>query len=215
MIQEEIILKIREIENVCNNLPSIPWNGPDHQVYYDLCVPHVSLDGLWLEFGVFKAKTISYLATKTQREFFGFDSFEGLQEHWDDENPKFAYTCNGIIPTEYPVGKPLPSNITLIKGFFEDTLPSFADEHKEQIAFIHIDSDLYSSCKTIFEYLGNQIVENTVICFDDFMDWDYNQNNEIRAFAEFLIERNLNYQILVKFRSPGCNYFQVCFKITK
>jgi hypothetical protein len=39
--------------------------------------------GLALEFGVFKGTTINHLARQApDRQFFGFDSFEGLPEHW-------------------------------------------------------------------------------------------------------------------------------------
>jgi hypothetical protein len=49
-------------------------------------------------------------------------------------------------------------NVKLIKGWFDKTLPTFIQKEKRDIAYLHVDCDLYSSTKTIFEALGNQIV---------------------------------------------------------
>jgi len=49
------------------------------------------------------------------------------------------------------------------KGWFEETLPTFTNKYMEKAAFLHIDSDLYSSAKTILHWLDERIVENTVI----------------------------------------------------
>jgi len=59
-------------------------------------------------------------------------------------------------------------NIKLIKRLFENTLPDFLNKYKnDDIAFIHIDSDLYSSAKTILSQLENKI-NNTYILFDEY-----------------------------------------------
>ncbi|WP_425262729.1 TylF/MycF/NovP-related O-methyltransferase [Paenibacillus thermotolerans] len=54
---------------------------------------------------------------------------------------------------------------------FSDTLPEFANHHNEKIAFINIDSDLYSSAKTILTVLNERIVNGTILYFDEITGW--------------------------------------------
>lgn len=230
---EEIILnKIREIEEVCKltedynslNLHSLSADeypialkhcGPWHSNYFEIAVKNVSIKGLWLEFGVSVGHSMYTLSNKTNNKIYGFDSFEGLPEDWDEYHKKGCFSLNGVPPTQFINGKTFNENVIFIKGWFDDTLPEFLKKTDEKIAFLHIDSDLYSSCKTIFTLLEDRIVDGTIICFDDFMEWDYCQNNEIRAFAEYLLDTKTDYEFLAKYREPRGNYIQTCFKIKK
>jgi len=179
-------------------------HGDCNLTHFGYCFKHVKVDGLWAEFGVYEGKTISTIAScNPDKTIYGFDSFEGLPEVWDSDNPKGSYSLGGKIPPKIHRGPNVihgdvyqnwNSNIVLIKGLFGDTLPGFIEEHPETIAFMHIDSDLYSSCKTILQILKNQIVPGTVICFDDWCGYPTNTNrdHEIKAFAEFLLETGLD-----------------------
>lgn len=61
-------------------------------------------------------------------------------------------------------------NVRLIEGWFDDTLPQFIKDHSEDCSFIHVDCDVYSSTKTIFQFLNNKI-KNTIIVFDEFFNY--------------------------------------------
>jgi hypothetical protein len=149
------------------------------------------LDGLVLEFGVYKGSTINHIAKKIDKTkiAYGFDSFEGLKEPWifgekggfSDVNEKQLSWAN---------------NIELVKGYFEDTLPSFVKSHSGPISLLHIDSDLYSSCKTIFDCLQDQIVEGTVIVFDEFFNYPNWREGEFKAWNEFLKRNNIVYEFI-------------------
>ena len=43
-------------------------------------VEKVTIEGLWLEFGVYKGKSLRKIAGLTRQAVFGFDSFEGLPD---------------------------------------------------------------------------------------------------------------------------------------
>ena len=61
-------------------------------------------------------------------------------------------------------------NVAYRIGWFNETLPSFLQsEHpRASIAFMHIDSDLYSSAATVFETLGpKRLRPGAVIVFDE------------------------------------------------
>jgi len=221
-----------KISQILKDVRESPWQGDYmdyNKTYLTECVSHVSLDGLWLEFGVFRGRTITTIAKNTKKTVYGFDSFEGLPEDWDSNNPKGFFSLDGRAPDGVLDGQdmsgfdsrpsktlPWEKNIKLIKGWFDSSLPEFLKEHEEKVAFIHIDSDLYSSCRTILNNLKNRIVLGTIICFDDFMDYKVNQNNEVKAFAEFLLETGLNYKTLaLQTHEPSSIYFQTCFKVVK
>jgi len=138
----------------------------------------VSGNRLICEFGVFMGLSINHLAKMTDQKLFGFDSFEGLPERWWD----------GWKPGAFAVPK-LPrvrSNVTLVKGWFNETLPGFLKANPGDVGFLHVDSDLYSSAKTIFEMLEPRLKPGTVILFDEYFNYPEWEEGEHKAFTEFL-----------------------------
>lgn len=157
----------------------------------------VKLEGLFIELGVCTGKTINFIAAlNPHKKVYGFDSFEGLPEDWvraDKIIPAgiFGFKNPAILP-------PVLHNVELIRGLFCDTLPKFTAEHdpNEPIAFLHIDSDIYSSAATAFEVLGNRIQPGTVIVFDELYNYPGYENHEFKAFQEFLIKHNFKARYL-------------------
>lgn len=136
-------------------------------------------EGLHLEFGVFRGHSIRRIAgDRPETPIYGFDSFEGLPES-DAIWSKGLFDEQGRLPR-------VPPNVVLVKGWFEQTLPLFLEEHREDCAFVHIDSDLYSSAKTIFTLLGNRLREGTVIVFDEYCAYPGWRSGEHKAFMEFI-----------------------------
>ena len=80
-------------------------------------------------------------------------------------------------------------NVVLHKGWFDETVPDFAETHKEAIAFMHVDSDIYSSAKTIFTHLGDRIVPGTVIQFDEYFNYPGWKNHEYKGFQELNLRK--------------------------
>lgn len=149
--------------------------------------------GEYLEFGVFSGKTINFIsATLPDKIIYGFDSFEGLPETWrGDRFEKGRFNLNGNLPQ-------VNENVRLVKGWFNETLPAFVKAHPEPCAFIHVDCDLYSSTKTVFDNLKNQIVAGTVIAFDEYFNYPGWQEGEYKAFMEFVEENNLEFEYIAR-----------------
>lgn len=145
-------------------------------------------DGLVLEFGVRFGDSIRLIASLADSEVHGFDSFEGLPEAWHDE-PMGSYSTAGHIPD-------VPKNVTLYKGWFEDTLPVFISNHTQPVRFLNVDCDLYSSTKTILDLLAAQIVQGTVISFDEYIGNLHWRDDEFRAFQEAVAEYGWTYEYL-------------------
>jgi hypothetical protein len=144
--------------------------------------------GLNMEFGVYKGDSINMLAKLApERTFLGFDSFEGLPEQWTIESKKGAFDVGGKLPA-------VRKNVSLVKGFYSDTLPKFRQDNKtETVAFIHVDCDLYSATKEIFEYLGDRFRAGTVIVFDEYYNYPDWLWHEYKAWTEFVEERKVKF----------------------
>lgn len=170
----------------------------------EFAVHCASVDGLWLEFGVYRGKSIRKIAWLTTAEVYGFDSFEGLPEDWIQSYRKGDFSLDGRMP------KGLPANVTLIKGSFSDTLPTFLSAHTEPVAFLHIDCDLYNSTRTVFTHLQNRITTGSVILFDEFHKFPGWQQHEYRAFTEFIEENRYSFEY-IGFASA---YISVAVRIT-
>jgi len=141
----------------------------------------VKNEGLWLEFGVASGLTISHIANISNKPVFGFDSFEGLPDTWHT-----GYSAGDFAG---PMPK-VPTNVTLIKGYFSDTLPDFLRDHPEHVAFLHVDCDLYSSTKCIFDLLQ----AGCVIVFNEYFNYPAWQDHEHKAFMEFVERRKINFR---------------------
>lgn len=152
---------------------------------------HCVTDGLILEFGVFDGSSLTKIAASTTQEVHGFDSFEGLPEDWTHFQKKGRFSLAGVPPQLGAI-----KNIKLHKGWFQDTLPAFLDQHAGPVRFLHIDCDLYSSTVTVLGLLTGRIVPGTVIVFDEYLNYPGWQQHEQKAFAEFLARTGLKYKYL-------------------
>jgi len=147
--------------------------------------------GLMLECGVGDGASLRYLASRFARDFHGFDSFEGLPEHWSgtfERRGKFGR--GGAVPQ-------VPSNVTLHKGWFDETLPRFlASAGSERVAFLHVDCDIYSSTTSMLRHLGPRLGPGSVLVFDEYFNYPNWQRHEWRAFQEFVRDTGTSYRYL-------------------
>ncbi len=150
-------------------------------------------DGVVMEFGVATGTTLKVLESNfTTSKIYGFDWWQGLPEAWDVDLTKYAegsFSTNGVLPT-------VSVNTTLVKGLFEGSLPPWTIKHKnKKIALLHVDCDLYHGATTIFNCLNDNIVDGTVIVFDELGEWardDYHKllNHEYKALQEWAKKYN-------------------------
>jgi len=166
-------------------------------------ITNISVDGDVLEFGVFKGSTTRFIAKKLKNKtIHGFDSFVGLPSDWSgSQYTKEDFLVNGKIPK-------LPKNVKIWNGWFNDTLPKYLESTNNKISFLHIDCDIYESTKTVFDNLKGRIVKGTIICFDEYMNYNQWQQHEFKAFQEYVKENNIKYEYL-SFTGSG----RVCVRI--
>ncbi len=164
-------------------------------------------NGLIAEFGVFRGASINHLARHTERQVHGFDSFEGLPEKWGEGFEAGKFKIDGLPKVR--------DNVVLHKGWFDEVLPGFRDQHPEPVDFLHMDADLYSSTATVLEMLGDRIRPGTVIVFDEFMGYPGWEHGEFLAFREFVDRHDAEFeyvgwvpgdqQVAVRIKSLGAS----------
>jgi hypothetical protein len=174
------------LENM-SNCPAFP----DRYALLDHSLASVDprLNGLYCEFGVYTGISVNFIASGTDQTIHGFDSFKGNPETWRADIPKGMFEVSELPKVRH--------NVQLHTGWFEDSLPIWAEEFPGPIAFMHLDADLYSSTKTVFDILGDRIVPGTVIQFDEYFNYPgWQTKGEYKAFQEFCEARQIKFEYL-------------------
>ncbi|MGE0386445.1 MAG: class I SAM-dependent methyltransferase [Gammaproteobacteria bacterium] len=155
----------------------------------DFAVGRMPQEGLIAEFGVDRGASIRHIAARVApRTVFGFDGFAGNPEDWSGWNaPRGVFDRGGALPR-------VPGNVQLVKGWFQDTLPDFVRVHPEPVALLHVDCDLYSSTKTIFQWLADRLRPGSVIVFDEYFNYVNWEQHEHKAFQEMIASTGLRYR---------------------
>jgi hypothetical protein len=144
-------------------------------------------EGTYLEFGVHKGKSINFLSKLIKDKIiYGFDSFEGLKEDWKGtQATKGTFNLKGKIPN-------LNKNVSPIKGWIQDTLPSFLKNTKN-INFVHIDVDTYNTSNFILGNIKPFLNNGAIILFDELYNCIGWEENEYKALTENFNEKEYNY----------------------
>jgi hypothetical protein len=158
----------------------------------------------YLEFGVFEGSSFRWWAshnTHSDSRFYGFDTFEGLPEAWDQFSAG-DMTTKGNIPKMDDV------RVKFIKGLFQDTLPDFLkqfDNSKRKV--VHLDADLYSSTLYTLAKLDDLLKPGDVVMFDEFGV----PTHEFKAFVEYTTSFRREFEII----AATNNYFFTAFLVKK
>lgn len=170
------------------HFPKAPWFWHPHDTLR-FALGEVEVPGLAMEFGVAKGETLAIIveALSADHAVVGFDTFTGLPETWRTGFPAGTFAQDAL---------PVVPGARLVAGRFEATLPEFLSDTGEQIAFLHIDSDLYSSAKTVLDLAGDRLASGAVIVFDEFFNFPGWQQHEFRAWTEFVARTGRGFDYL-------------------
>jgi predicted O-methyltransferase YrrM len=162
------------------------------------------IDGLIAEFGVASGYSINYLARKLAPQIiYGFDSFEGLRVDWAGAGlTKGAFDRAGKPPK-------VEKNVSLFKGWFDETVPEFISKNALPFALIHIDCDTYEATKIVLEQLKNSLAIGTIIIFDEYFGFRGWRFGEYKAWQELVEQKSIGYEYI------GFSRGQVSVRITK
>ena len=150
-------------------------------------------DGFIAEFGVNKGTGFIPLCGLTDQTVHGFDGFDGLENggKWGGNmGHQDMFKNNGKVTFK------MPRNGKIKIGWFEDTVPGY-DFGYEQAKFINLDSDTYSSYKTVLDNIGKYIKKGTVIALDDYFNsYNFRLDSAFTAWQEFVKENNIKYKYI-------------------
>lgn len=184
---------------ISNSSPS-PLGAANVKIILHLLNQVTSIEGAICECGVFRGKTIIPMALflnkqKSNKIIYGFDSFEGLDEtvkidlklggmnFFSKQVHGFNETSIENVSRKIKKWK-LESRITLVKGYFKETLPQHGDK---MFSFVHLDCNLYQSYKECMEFFYPRINKGAVILLDEYNDPPWPGCN--KAVDEFLADK--------------------------
>lgn len=140
-----------------------------------------NIPGDFVETGIWRGGSCIFMAAilkaynVTDRNIWGFDSFEGLPKPNAEKYPRDADDPHWkrdelAIPYEEVLENfkrchLLSNQIKLVKGFFSDTLPK---NEIDKIALLRLDGDMYESTYVALENLFPKVVQGGYIIVDDF-----------------------------------------------
>jgi len=172
----------------CDHASRAP-NFDDDIALLQFALSQVAADGLYCEFGVASGRTINWIAqTRPQFTIHGFDSFAGLPEDW-----RTGFRAGMFRQEQRPK---VQRNVVLYAGLFEDALGPFCREHTEEVAFLHVDCDLYSATQTVFRHLGSRLKPGSVVVFDEYWNFPGWQQGEFRAWQECVAQRGIAFEYI-------------------
>ena len=140
--------------------------------------------GTAVEFGVYQGNTTRLIAERMP--VVGFDSGQGLPENWRP----------GFDKGQFAGPLPVIENATMVEGWFADTLPRFDFAALGYIGLVNIDCDLYSSTKTVLEYLGPHLKPGCFIYFDEMFGYHGYQDHEMLAWREYADEHKVGWTVV-------------------
>ena len=164
----------------------------------ELCAKFRARPGCVVECGVWRGGMSAGMAEVLgpDRQYFLFDSFEGLPRaredvdgSWvvawqkDTTSPAYTYYNNCVAAQEEAAAAMKLSGATsfsLVKGWFNETLPRFAPPC--EIAILRLDGDLYDSTRVCLENLYPHVAPGGIVIVDDYHGW----NGCAQAVHEYL-----------------------------
>ncbi len=166
--------------------------------------PSLPID--YFEFGVAQGEMISHWSNRnvnSASRFFGFDSFTGLPESWEDK-------AQGHFNTRGELPQINDSRVSFIKGWFQDTVSPFFKslDIADRQAIYHLDADLFSSTLYVLFQIQPLIKSGDILIFDEFSSY----KDEYLAFKIF--EKTMGKHFDSKLIGAINNYRQVAIQIT-
>jgi hypothetical protein len=222
---KEYIEKLENIES--KNIVDVALHTPINSIQrflarYELMKMIQDIPGSIIEMGVCSGNGLMSLIhchnilqpTYRYREFYGFDTFEGFPAVHENDIADVKWEvgdfCNNgydrlnniiSIHNNYYY---LPTNVKLVKGDVNETLPKFLNENKHIIvSLLYLDLDIYEPTKTCLKYLLPKMAKGSIVAFDE-LNWKSFPGETIAALEELgtkykfknLLNSQINYCVI-------------------
>jgi O-methyltransferase len=145
------------------------------------------IDGDYTEFGCSGGMTFALAYHESRRlqhqaKLWAFDSFQGLPAPRDERDQPEMWK-EGMMATSLDAfhricaSKGIPKEAyKTVQGFYEHSLTKLSpDDEPRNIALAYVDCDLYSSTKTVLQFLEPRLKHGMIVAFDDYFCWSPSQ----------------------------------------
>jgi O-methyltransferase len=189
-----------------NDFYSPAWDYTRRYKLYEFLLTNQSLNNPfnYLEFGVAEGFSFKWWVehnTDSASRFYGFDTFTGLPEAWDQFKAG-DMSVGGNFP------KINDSRVEFVKGIFQDTLPAFLKNFNDsRRKLIHLDADLYTSTLYVMASLAPYLKDGDILMFDEFGV----PTHEFLAYYNFQASFRINLELI----GAANNYFFTAFVVRK
>jgi hypothetical protein len=173
----------------------------NRETFFDLAFTALhfnGIDGDYAEFGCHGGYTFAQAYHQARRRkhpahLWGFDSFRGLPAPSgpEDAHPRFRAGRLATSVEDFHricrVNRVPRSAYEVVEGYFEDTIAKLSpSDPPTDLCLAYIDCDLYSSTRTVLEFLAPRLKHGMILAFDDYYCWSPTAAaGERVAIAEF------------------------------
>jgi hypothetical protein len=154
--------------------------------------------GAYAEFGVYNGSSmlcmlhaLAQIGNQTM-PLYGFDSFAGLPPSAATEDGGVwqpgQFSCpRAVTETRLAAADLPPNRVTLVEGWYSDTLSKGDSYGIDSASLVMVDSDTYSSARLALRFVAPLLTNPSVLIFDDWRlnDLDVKAMGEYRAFYEW------------------------------
>ena len=161
-------------------------NRANRETFFDLAftaLQYNGIDGDYAEFGCYGGYTFAQAYEQAERRkhpahLWGFDSFRGLPAPSgpEDSHPRFRASRWATSVDEFHqicrVNRIPRDAYDVVEGYFEDTIGKLAPgDAPTNLCLAYVDCDLYSSTRTVLEFLAPRLKHGMILAFDDYYCW--------------------------------------------
>ena len=173
------------------------------------------VEGDYIEFGVARGRTMIFAYESMSKQsnrvkhgkLIGFDSFEGFPEPGGVDKvferfKKGEENHGGIQITQRSFKKHGidPEKITLVKGWYDQTLTNSESYGIEKARVVNIDCDMYESTILALRFLTPYLQQGTVLLFDDYLCYRADPSKGEQLAIKDWLNENKNIS-LISYRS--------------
>lgn len=146
---------------------------------------HLSPNSNVVEFGVWRGKSASQIASTVDSDIYLFDTFNGFprdtqypcHENSTQSGDVFQDTSKELVEARM---EKFENDVHIVHGDLLHTKTEVPDE----VSFVHFDLDVYSTTKDVLEHCFNAVKKGGIIMFDEYSLHAF-QDEERRAVDEF------------------------------
>lgn len=187
------------------NMPEVPCYY-QYDLFKNTIETSVIVNGLYLEFGLFVGNTAKQICEITQDKIlYGFESFQGQEISVVPNEPIGSNKYIGELPKYH-------SNVRIVMGRLQESLPMFLKQHTEDIAYANFDvsaNGVYDGLSILADY--KRLKKGTSLTI---LHAVKEYNNQIydsiyKAFIEFIE------QYKIEFRYVGFGDVHLALVLTK